>query len=148
MATTEMNLEDALESALSAWILDSTTHGITIGMPVRHEEQDSSDILTAPCVILKATREEEDPPLSGCWRLKVEVKMLVQADDTANATLTANWHNLMSILIRDDLASQLSSKVTNFRAYAVRYTGGTERDEQERHWLNRMDFQAWAIAAD
>lgn len=149
-ATTQMALESVLEQALIVFIANTTVHGISLGIVARQEQtDDATSNLTLPAVIVKATREEEDPqPGTGVWRMRVEVSLLANADDTTRATLDIDWHNLMSILMWSALASQLSSAKTSFFCHAARFTGQTDRVEEDRHWRQSITFTAWCMSQD
>lgn len=148
-ATTEMALEGLTEQAVIAWV-GSTVHGISLGITPRQEQtDDATSNLTLPAVIIKAVRDHEEPfSLTGVWRMRVMVDLLVNADDTTSAGKDTYWHNLMSILVRDDLASQLSAQKSNFYCYGVLYDGPTDQSEEDRHWRNSLTFSAWCMPMD
>lgn len=147
--TTELALEPALERALAAWLAATATHGITLtGYAIRLSEQDDSDNLTLPAITLKVEREAEDPaPGTGVWRCRVTVAMLTQAQDTATTAVEQDWHNLMSLLLWDDLAARLSD-ASGLRVYSVIRNAGTMRDVAQYHWSNSFIFTVWAVSQD
>lgn len=147
--TTYMALETSIEQSLITWLQATATHGISLSaFNIRKAEEDATDALTLPAIIVKATREAEDPaPGTGCWRCNVEVQMLVQADDTAEATMKSHWHNLMYVLMWDDLKARLSD-YEGLLIHGVVREAGTRRDVDDRHWLNSYNFTVWAISQD
>ena len=139
-------IEDAIETALSTWIANTTTHHIDLSrFNVRHEEEGTEDNLTLPAIILHVERETEEPqPLVGVWRLKCTVTMLTQADDTATTQLEQDWNDLVAVLYWDELASQLTT--STLKVYAVRYDSPASHDHEERHWRHQLQFSIWACA--
>jgi len=138
------DIETLTETAFINWFNNKTVHGITLGIPVRYFAQDHTDTLTLPAIIVRAIREAEDPPFTGVWRLKVEIELLAQADDTNEATLTAAWSNIVAILGYDDLPAELSA-LDNFHCYGIVRGVAGNKQTVERHWLYTYPLTAFCM---
>ena len=144
--STEQAIEDALEQAVIAFIADTGTHGITLGITARQEFEDDTDTLTLPAVVVKAERITEMSPATGNFQFRVTVTLKTQADDTTEATQRTQWHNLCSILMWDGLDSALVTSSLGINARSVLREEITARTEIDRHWEQVFTFTVWAYA--
>ena len=138
------DIETLTETAFINWLNNHAVHGITLNIPVRYFAQDHSDTLTLPAIIVRAIREAEDPPYTGIWRMRVEVELLAQADDTNESALTTAWSNVVAILGFDDLPSQLSA-LDNFHCFGVVRSIAGNKQTVERHWLYAYPLTAFCM---
>lgn len=140
--STPHNIEDALEAALIAWLNLTGTHSVDLSaFNIRGAEQDTSDRLTLPAIIVHVERQSEEIG-TGVWECAVEVTMRLQADDTANSALVEKWNDLVAILYYDDLAAKLTT--ATLKTYACRYTKPVSHEAEERHYSYTFPFTVWA----
>jgi hypothetical protein len=146
--STENALEDKLENAMLTWLAATATHSIDLSRFAKRASQEgSADNLTLPALIVTATREEEEILGTGVWRCKLVVALHSQADDTTDAQLEQDWHDVMAVVLWDDLAARLSD-TSGVRVYACLFTSGTDRTINDRHWEQTITFQAMAMSTD
>lgn len=142
-ATTEMDLEDAVETAVISLI---SVAGIT----PRHAWEDDADRLTLPAIIVKAALgpgsfPSENGGTVGIWQVIVDVILRVQADDATEATWRTYWHSLRNSLVLDTLHSSLTG--SNFKCWGVVWDHFGNRQVIDRHWEQSIRFTAHCQSA-
>lgn len=144
----ELNLEDAIEQSVIAFIAATGTHSVNIGITARQEIEDKSgdDYLTLPSIVIKAERSSELSPGAGVYQFRVTATLTTQADDTTNATQRAQWANLRTILEWDALASALTTSTLHVFNGSIQREDSTDRTEIERAWRQVYAFTLWACA--
>ena len=146
---TSMALEDAQEERVIAWINNTTTHGITLGITPRQEFEDSTTELTLPAVVVKCEVLQELLPNVGNFKLRTVVCLKTQADDTTDATQRLQWHNLRSILMWSNLDVQLNTGANNYTCFlnSIFREDPMPRTEHDRHWEQEFIFTNWACSS-
>lgn len=141
------NLERLTQQSVINWIENTAVHGVTVGVTPRHFETDNTNPVTLPIIIIKATREREEIVGSGVCRMRVEVGLIAQADDTTDATLSNQWSNFFDVLNWDELAARMSD-LSGFYCYGVIRGEPSDKQTIERHWQFRYDFTAFCMPMD
>ena len=95
-------IEDALTSKLTAWIADNLPDAIPAGVPVHVASRD--EVRTRPCIVLDAPESKRVPAPSNTSRIKLEVHLFTQIDDTGSAD-----HAAMAKALSDLLADKAPS---------------------------------------
>jgi hypothetical protein len=148
-----MALEDSFEQALIAFIGDSALHGITLGVNLYQELQDSTTARTPPSAVVKAEQQEECDPETGVFKLAVSVLLSTQADDTVAATQRTQWANLRSILMWSDIPGAINTWAAAQTIPVALYVFPNSvvrdepmpRTEHDRSWDQEFKFTCWAM---
>ena len=96
-------IEDRLASLLATWIDTHRPVGFPLAIPVHVARRD--EIRTRPCVVLDTTESKPVPALPHTARVKLDVHLFSQADDTPAET-HAMWAALLVGLLRGKAAIQ------------------------------------------
>ena len=111
-------IEDALTSKLAAWIDTNRPEGFPDAstLPVHVARRD--EIRTRPCVVLDTSESKPVPAMPHTARVKLDVHLFSQADDTPAET-HALWAALLVGLLRDQAAMQTALNSTTFILHAL-----------------------------
>jgi hypothetical protein len=96
-------IEDRLASLLASWIDAHRPVGFPLGIPIHVARRD--EIRTRPCVVLDTTESKPVPAMPHTARVKLDVHLFSQADDTPAET-HAMWAALLVGLLRGKAAIQ------------------------------------------
>ena len=102
-------IEDALTGKLAAWLDENRLESIPATVPIHVANRD--ELRTRPCIVLATSEAKPVPALRHTARIKLDVHLFSQVDDTP-AESHAAWavalagllHNVATI--RTDLASE------------------------------------------
>ena len=103
-------IEDRLLSLLAAWIDDNRPDGFPAAsaLPVHVAARD--ELRARPCVVLDAPESKPVVAMPQTSRIRLEVHLFTQADDTPAATHDAWAAAIAAVLAgRDDLIAAVSS---------------------------------------
>jgi hypothetical protein len=96
-------IEDCLTARLATWIDTHRPVGFPVGIPVHVANRD--ELRTRPCVVLNTTEAKPVPALPHTARVKLDVHLFSQADDTPAET-HALWAALLVNLLHGKAAIQ------------------------------------------
>ncbi|MCF7675919.1 MAG: hypothetical protein K9N23_16540 [Akkermansiaceae bacterium] len=96
-------IEDRLTSLLSAWIDANRPEGFPADIPVHVANRD--EIRTRPCIVLATSESKPVQALPHTARVKLDVHVFTQVDDTSAETHAA-WAGLLVSLLQDKAAIQ------------------------------------------
>jgi len=98
-------IEDALTAKLAAWIDSKRSSGLPDAslLPVHVANRD--EIRSRPCVVLNPAESKPIPAMPNTARVKLDVHLFSQVDDTPAAT-HAEWTARLVALLRDKTAIQ------------------------------------------
>lgn len=89
-------IEDALASNLAVWLADNRTEAIPTSIPIHVANRD--ELRTRPCIVLATS---DTSPVSGARhtaRIKLDVHLFTQVDDTPAET-SAGWASELATLL-------------------------------------------------
>ena len=90
--------EDALVSLLVQWITENRPPVIPVSVPVLAASRD--DLRTRPCIVLEASEVRSVSAMPGTCRMKLDVHLFSQTDDTP-AAVHASMAAAIESLLRD-----------------------------------------------
>ncbi len=93
--------EDALVSLLVQWIDDNRPPVIPASVPVLAASRD--DLRTRPCIVLETSEARSVSAMPGTCRMKLDVHLFSQTDDTP-AAIHASIAAALESLLRDTAA--------------------------------------------
>ena len=96
-------IEDALASNLATWLVDNRPEQIPTSVPIHVANRD--ELRSRPCIVLTTS---DTSPVSGARhtaRIKLDVHLFTQVDDTPAAT-SAGWASELATLLSDVAAIQ------------------------------------------
>jgi hypothetical protein len=96
-------IEDRLSSLLAEWIDTHRPEGIPETLPIHVARRD--EIRTRPCVVLNPAESKPVPGMPHTARVKLDVHLFSQVDDTA-AEVHAEWAGKLVLLLRNHGAIQ------------------------------------------
>jgi hypothetical protein len=96
-------IEDRLTSLLAAWIEANRPEDFPTTIPVHVARRD--EIRTRPCVVLDTSESKAVPAMPHTARVKLDVHLFSQADDTPAETHAA-WAGLLVSLLHGKAAIQ------------------------------------------
>ena len=73
-------IEDALTSKLTTWLNDNRPEGILNSVPILVANRD--ELRTRPCIVLATSETKPIPAMRHTARLKLDVHVFTQIDDT------------------------------------------------------------------
>ena len=94
-------IEDRLTSLLAGWIDANRPDGFPNDMPVHVANRD--ELRSRPCVVLNASESKPVPALPHTARVKLDVHLFSQVDDTP-ADTHADWAGKLVVLLRGKAA--------------------------------------------
>jgi hypothetical protein len=104
-------IEDRLSSLLATWIDTHRPVGFPTGIPVHVARRD--EIRTRPCVVLDTTESKPVPAMPHTARVKLDVHLFSQVDDTPAET-HALWAALLVNLLQGKAAIQAALDSATF----------------------------------
>lgn len=136
------------QASIMAWLGNTATHSQTIGITARAFEEDDTDTLTAPALVVKVDRSGELEISTGIFEVTAEVIVRANADDTTEDVFEGYTEKVETILQWDVLATELSSALANFKCWGVsaRGPGATEIDGRNWRWTYALTL--WCQATD
>ena len=106
-------IEDRLTSLLAAWIESNRPDEFpdAAAMPVHVARRD--EIRTRPCIVLNAAESKPVPAMPHTARVKLDVHLFSQVDDTPAET-HAEWAGKLVVLLRGKTSIQTSLDCETF----------------------------------
>ena len=96
-------IEDRLSSLLAEWIDTHRPDGFPDSIPVHVARRD--EIRTRPCVVLNTSESKPIPGMPHTARVKLDVHLFSQVDDTPAET-HADWAGMLVVLLNGKAAIQ------------------------------------------
>jgi hypothetical protein len=124
-------IEDALTSKLAAWVDDNRPESVPSNIPVHVANRD--ELRTRPCIVLATSESKSVPAMPHTARIKLDVHLFSQIDDTPAATHAA-WAAALGDLLRDKSAirADLDSEAFILHDLLPRETGTTPDETRGR----------------
>ncbi len=120
-------IEDRLSSLLAEWIDTHRPEGFPGTIPIHVASRD--EIRTRPCVVLDTSESKPVPAMPHTARVKLDVHLFSQVDDTS-ADLHAGWSGKLVTLLRDTAAIQADLDSETFVLHdLIEREGSTTPDE-------------------
>ena len=120
-------IEDRLSSLLADWIDTHRPEGFPGTIPIHVASRD--EIRTRPCVVLDTSESKPVPAMPHTARVKLDVHLFSQVDDTS-ADLHAGWSGKLVTLLRDTAAIQADLDSETFVLHdLIEREGSTTPDE-------------------
>ena len=91
-------IEDRLSSLMAEWIDTNRPEGFPESIPVHVARRD--EIRTRPCVVLNPAESKPVTAMPHTARVKLDVHVFSQVDDTPAGT-HAEWAGMLVVLLRD-----------------------------------------------
>jgi len=129
----EKSLEWKIEEAIIRWLADIGAHGINLGIVARHFEEDKTDRLTLPAIIVQAQRQEQIHPNIAVFIIQADITLRLQADDATETALQTAANGIERIMLYD-LADALTIGALELKVDGVVHRHPGAREISERHW--------------
>jgi hypothetical protein len=97
-------IEDRLTSLLAEWIDNHRPDNLPISIPVHVARRD--EIRTRPCIVLNASESKPIPAMPHTARVKLDVHLFSQVDDTP-AESHADWAGKLVAMLGNKSAIQV-----------------------------------------
>ena len=132
-------IEDALTSKLAAWIAENRPESVPFAIPVHVANRD--ELRTRPCIVLATSESKSVPAMPHTARIKLDVHLFSQIDDTPAATHAA-WAAALGDVLRDKSAirANLESETFILHDLLPRETGTTPDETRGRETV--LSFEA------
>ncbi len=132
-------IEAALTGKLAAWLDDHRPEAIPATVPIHVANRD--ELRTRPCIVLATSEAKPVPGLRHTARVKLDVHLFSQADDTPAATHAA-WAAALGDVLRDKSAirANLESETFILHDLLPRETGTTPDETRGRETV--LSFEA------
>jgi hypothetical protein len=132
-------IEDALTSKLAAWIQENRPEALPEALPVLVANRD--ELRTRPCLVLATSEAKSVPAMPHTARLRLDIHLFSQVDDTPVAT-HAEWAAALADLLRDKQAirSDLDSDTFLLHDLIARETATTPDETRGRESI--LTFEA------
>lgn len=132
-------IEDALTAKLAAWIESNRPEEIADTVPVYVANRD--EIRTRPCIVLATSDAKSVPAMPHTARVKLDVHLFSQIDDTPVTVHTA-WASAMADLLRAKSAirEDLDSETFILHDLLPRETATTPDESRGRETI--LSFEA------
>ena len=132
-------IEDALTSKLAAWIQENRPEALPEALPVLVANRDV--LRTRPCLVLATSEAKSVPAMPHTARLRLDIHLFSQVDDTPVAT-HAEWAAALADLLRDKQAirSDLDSDTFLLHDLIARETATTPDETRGRESI--LTFEA------
>ncbi len=136
-------IEDALTAKLAAWLDDHRPEAIPATVPIHVANRD--ELRTRPCIVLATSEAKPVPGLRHTARVKLDVHLFSQADDTPAAT-HAEWAAALAGLLADvaALAPALDSDTFCLHDLLARDSATTPDETRGRETV--LSYEAVASA--
>ncbi len=132
-------IEDALTSKLAAWINENRPESVPSSVPVHVANRD--ELRTRPCIVLATSESKSVPGMPHTARIKLDIHLFSQIDDTPAAT-HAEWAAALADLLRDKagIRSDLDSETFLLHDLLPRETATTPDETRGRETV--LTFEA------
>ena len=132
-------IEDALSSKLAEWIDENRPESIPATIPVHVANRD--ELRSRPCIVLATSEAKRVPAMPNTARIKLDIHLFSQIDDTPAET-HAGWAAALGDLLRDKTAirTDLDSNTFVLHDLIARETGTTPDEMRGRETV--LTFEA------
>ena len=132
-------IEDALSSKLAEWIDETRPESIPATIPVHVANRD--ELRSRPCIVLATFEAKRVPAMPNTARIKLDIHLFSQIDDTPVAT-HAQWAATLGDMLRDKAAirTDLNSDTFVLHDLIARETGTTPDEARGRETV--LTFEA------
>jgi hypothetical protein len=132
-------IEDRLSSLMAEWIDTNRPEHFPATVPIHVARRD--EIRTRPCVVLNPAESKPVPGMPHTARLKLDVHVFSQVDDTPAET-HAEWAGMLVVLLRDKAAirADLDSNTFVLHDLIARETATTPDESRGRESI--LTFEA------
>jgi len=132
-------IEDRLSSLLAEWIDANRPEGFPEFVPVLVARRD--EIRTRPCVVLDTADSKPVPAMPHTARVKLDVHLFSQVDDTS-AELHAEWAGKLVTLLRDTAAIQTDLDSETFVLHDLIEREGSTTPDESRGRESVLSYEA------
>ena len=138
-------VEDALTSKLAAWIDANRPEGFPTveALPVHVAGRD--EMRTRPCLVLETSEARTVPAMPGTCRVKLDVHLFTQVDDTP-AALHATWAGTLETMFRDSDAIIAALASETFLLHALLPRESATVPDEVRGRESVLSFEAVVTA--
>jgi hypothetical protein len=132
-------IEDRLSSLLADWIDTHRPEGFPDTIPVHVARRD--EIRTRPCVVLNTSESKPVPALPHTARMKLDVHLFSQVDDTPAET-HAEWAGKLVALLHDKAAIQTALDSTTFVLHDLLERESSTTPDESRGRESVLSYEA------
>lgn len=132
-------IEDRLSSLLAAWIDANRPEDLPESLPVHVARRD--EIRTRPCVVLNPAESKPVPGMPHTARLKLDVHLFSQADDTP-ADTHAEWAGKLVSLLHSKAAIQSDLDSETFVLHDLIERESTTTPDESRGRETVLSYEA------
>lgn len=132
-------IEDALVTRLAPWISDHRPEAVPENVPVLIANRD--ELRTRPCIVLATSESKSIPAMPHTARMRLDIHLFTQADDTPAET-HRTWAAALLALLRDPpaLRDALNSDTFCLHDLMARETATTPDESRGRETV--ITFEA------
>lgn len=148
-------ITDKVQTALVAFLATKTFTNIVSASIYKGVQRTPASVATAideqasprvECVCQRATRETV-APIDGNWVAVASVEITSNADDTAEDNHHLNSAEVLSHLVTDSIALDLSSALADFTAFSV-YALDQSWEITGRSWVSKIGLEIHCCGSD
>lgn len=132
-------IEDALTAKLAEWIDENRPESVPSSVPVHVANRD--ELRSRPCIVLATSEAKRVPAMPNTARIKLDIHVFSQVDDTPAATHAA-WAAALGDLLRDksSIRAALDSDTFLLHDLLARETATTPDETRGRETV--LSFEA------
>ena len=132
-------IEDLLSSLLAEWIDSHRPEGFPESLPIHIARRD--EIRTRPCVVLNPAESKPIPGMPHTARLKLDVHVFSQVDDTP-ADTHAEWAGKLVTLLRSKATIQADLDSDTFVLHDLIERESTTTPDESRGRETVLSYEA------
>ena len=132
-------IEDRLTSLLADWIDSNRPQGFPTSIPIHVANRD--ELRSRPCIVLSTTESKPVPALPHTARVKLDVHLFSQADDTPAAD-HALWAGMLVALLQDKAAIQSDLESSTFILHDLIGRDSTTTPDEARGRESMLSYEA------
>jgi hypothetical protein len=136
-------IEDRLSSLLAEWIDTNRPEDLPDSIPVHVARRD--EIRTRPCVVLNASEAKPIPAMPHTARVKLDVHLFSQVDDTSAET-HAEWAGKLVALLQGKATIQTNLQSATFILHDLIPRETVTTPDESRGRESVLGFEAVASA--
>jgi len=139
-------IEDSLSSLLAEWIDSNRPDEFpdSATMPVHVARRD--EIRSRPCIVLNTSESKPVPPMQHTARIKLDVHLFSQVDDTP-ADSHAEWAGKLVVLLRGKAAIQSALDCDTFVLHDLIARESVTTPDEARGRESVLSYEAVVSAA-
>ena len=132
-------IEDRLSSLMAEWIDTNRPEDFPATVPIHVARRD--EIRTRPCVVLNPAESKPVPGMPHTARLKLDVHVFSQVDDTPAET-HAEWAGMLVVLLRDKAAIRADLDSNTFVLHDLIERESTTTPDESRGRETVLSYEA------